>query len=208
MTKKNRLSIPLGEHLFCSLLIACLLLDFFDVWGKTDAPNLVRNFVCSVRPYTSHITNLVFSSQLINFAADQCQLGQPQEPVFSIILFMTKTCLAIAMIILLWGLMFLSPPSFQTIQDRYFNRLREKGNVYAVLKESIFMSGGFGLFSFYWFVRLSLFKTPDKFNIDLLHKFLEDFVVILAFFSLATVSVNSYLTAFFLMRKKRSVDSG
>ena len=159
------------NHLFFGLLIACMLLDLFDMWSVTRAPEVLANFSCSIRPYVSSLASLMFSDKLVEFARDQCRQNQPKEPTFSIIFFMAKWFLSLASILVLWLLILLSPQTFQETKEKLFNRYREDGGIYLWSDRATSVAIGLILFSFYWFLHLTLSKEPKEFYLDLLHKF-------------------------------------
>jgi hypothetical protein len=155
--------------------------------------------LCGVRPYIS-ITDVFFSRQLIDFAATQCQQGQPQDPAYFIIWMMIKLFVP-----LLGGLLLTIYSAFQLdfkLSPRSIEAFQKKG-VIRVFAEGWILLIVFGLFFYRELWRVSLWNTPEKFS-ALLGALSADFLAIYLFLASGIFFNNLYEIIVILTAKIRA----
>ena len=171
--KKISGAFNVGDTYVACLFALIWLLDFFDLFGRTHAPEMLSCFACASLPLVKIASPLV-ADRLVSFSVEQC-LNQPiHEPAASIIFFMGKISLTfLAALYYSFSQIERGFPEFQKRLSFYKER---GGNIIDVIK---YKMTGFIAFATIYVIILFPFKTlPTQYGIYLSRKGGEDFSTI------------------------------
>lgn len=161
-------------------------LDAIELFGRHSAPGMLNNFACTIEPYLK-ISILFVPRYLMDYAHTQC-LTQSAEPTPSIIFFMLKITMILALSFILgaWRFLipaFILPPHLQQLQSKQrmdiLNDIKKDGGFIASLKTVPPILLGLGLLEFY--LLRDFDKRPDYFSISFIAKVQENLTCLCVF---------------------------
>jgi len=197
MRKQLITSKNFGQPFGFALLIIPFLLDVIEISMRGNNSDVLGHIACSILPFAK-FSVLFMAPQLGDFVIKQCILSQFGEPTISIIFFMLKIIIALAMPILWLLLISLSKIIFtfpDTSSDVDLNSL----------KKSSFTLIGLLLFCVYFMLQYHI--LPPSFGIGILSKLKEDFACFVIF--VAELVLISYIQSvvLYLMRRFNNTNS-
>jgi hypothetical protein len=188
-----------------SFLVFCIFLDLFETWARTYATGVLSDFVCTIRPYVS-LADIAFSRSLIDFAADECRQGNPQEPTFLIVFFMFKLTLAVTLGFI--AITYARARSHFQIPQKGLDKLQKRGGLLKSMKTLMLFILGFIALFMEAFWHLSIWGEPSRFVHlqDLPIHPTEDFMSMLLLFLAMMVTGWVYSVSVFLITNKKTTD--
>jgi hypothetical protein len=202
---QKQMTIPRGSLPFLAAIYAlCVALDAINIVGLPINPQAVTRFACAIWPLALIQPPNLFTN-VSQFVATQC-LGEPREPVVSIIFFSIKLTMAAVAILILWGYTALKPETFLQRREMYEQRFDKAGGCYQEFKKFAAESVGKLIFFFCSLLLTFSFVSEPILRFDVLEKVLgEDMLAVLIPTMLFSISATLLVFILHALKHRKTI---